>query len=216
MSLSLILEQLRSHADPSALPFLKKYGMDADSALGVKLPHLRRIAREYRKQHGLALELWATGIHEARILASMVADPAKMDKKTLLSWIKDFRSWDLCDQTCINLMVKMDIPPAEMLRWAEDPHTFTRRAAYAMMAVQAVHHKKTPDSYFLELIPFLLGAASDPEHMVRKAVSWALRQIGKRNPSQREKVLEALPESPSDKNAGKVFSEVRRELLSKA
>jgi 3-methyladenine DNA glycosylase AlkD len=176
-----VLAELRSAADPSRRPGMARVGIAVEQALGVPIPAMRTIARSHRCDHSLALALWASEIHEARILASMVDDPAQVRRSQMDAWVADFDSWDLCDQVCNNLFRRARDADAAARAWASRPQEFVRRAAFSMVAGQAVHDHDRDDTYFLAWLPRIRRAALDERNTVRKAVNWALRQIGKRN-----------------------------------
>ena len=176
-----IIERLRAAGDPASLAGMARFGIATDHALGVRVPLLRGIAREMGRDHALALELWTSGYHEARILASMVAEPAQLTMKQAMAWARDFASWDLCDQCCINLFRKTPFAHELIEKWHKARGPYVRRAAFALMATLAVHDKKAPNATFTAWLPLIESAADDPDNAVKKGVSWALRQIGKRN-----------------------------------
>lgn len=169
---------------------MARVGITVDRALGVSIPHLRRIARAHRGDHELALDLWATGIHEARILASMVDDPTQVSRAQMDAWAADLDSWDLCDQVCNNLFRSVAGVDRAARTWARSPEGYVKRAAFSIVAVQAVHDHDRPDPYFTAWLPRIRRAATDERTVVKKAVSWALRQIGKRNLVLRDATIE--------------------------
>lgn len=150
------------------------------SAIGVRVPDLRRIARLAGKDHALAQQLWATNVHEARQLAAMVDDPALVTEAQVDAWVADFDSWDLCDGVC-NLFERTPFAEAKIHEWAARDEEFVKRAAFTLIAYRAVHDKKAPDDRFLAYLPLIRQHASDDRNFVKKAVNWALRQVGKRN-----------------------------------
>ena len=172
---------LREKADPSQLEGMARYGMATEKRLGVKIPELRKIAKGIGKDHQLALELWATGIAEARILASMVDQPGEVDGAQMDAWAADFDSWDVCDQVCMNLFEKTPLAWEKILEWSRREEEYVKRAAYALIACLAWHDKSAEDQAFIELLPVIVAGAVDGRNYVKKAVSWALRNIGKRN-----------------------------------
>ena len=159
---------------------MARVGITVDRALGVSTPDLRRIARHHRREHSLALDLWASEIHEARILASMVDDPSQVTREQMEAWVTGFDSWDVCDQVCANLFRLVAPADAAAHAWARRPEEFVRRAAFSTVAVQAVHDERA-DGYFVGWLPRIRRAATDDRNAVKKTVSWSLRQIGKRN-----------------------------------
>jgi 3-methyladenine DNA glycosylase AlkD len=149
--------------------------------LGVRMPVIRQLAKEIKRNHALAIELWDSGIHEARILASLLAEKKQVTSALMDKWVADFRSWDLCDQTCINLFVHTDYVDQKIAEWTQHDEEFIKRTGFVLIACSAVHRKKEPNELFLSYLLLLKPAASDARNFVKKAVNWALRQIGKRN-----------------------------------
>ncbi|MGZ8629366.1 MAG: DNA alkylation repair protein [Actinomycetota bacterium] len=176
-----VVSELRAAADPSRTPGMARVGITVDRALGVSIPRLRRIARTHRGEHELALDLWATGIHEARILSSMIDDPLQVTRAQMDAWAADFDSWDLCDQVCGNLFRSTRTADTSARAWARRDEEYVKRAAFSIVAAQAVHDHDRDDAYFLAWLPRIRRAATDERNAVKKAVNWALRQIGKRN-----------------------------------
>jgi len=209
-----VVAELRSVADPSRKTGMARVGIAVDRALGVPIPHLRRIARAHRDDHELALDLWATEIHEARILASMVDDPAQVDRTQMNAWAAGFDSWDLCDQVCNNLFRSVAAVDLAARAWARSPEGYVKRAAFTIVAVQAVHDDDRPDSYFIDWLPRIRRAATDERTVVRKAVSWALRQIGKRGPVLRTAAIEEAERllGVGSRSASWIAREVGRDL----
>jgi 3-methyladenine DNA glycosylase AlkD len=185
------LAQLQALADPDGAQGMAHFGIRAAQALGVSMPDIRQIAKGQR-DHELALGLWESGIHEARILAGLVDDPRQVTPEQMDAWAAAFDSWDVCDQCCINLFVKTPYAVERACAWCEQEPEYTRRAGFVMMAVLAVHNKKLPDEVFRSFLPLCVEYATDGRNFVRKAVNWALRQIGKRRPSLRPEVIETL------------------------
>jgi 3-methyladenine DNA glycosylase AlkD len=177
-----VLAELRSLADPSQLAGMARFGIATDRALGgIGMPRLRRMARDLRPDHGLAEELWATGLHEARLLAAFVDDPALVTVEQMERWAGDFDSWDLCDTVCGSLFDRTPFAYDRAVAWSSREGEFVKRAGFAMMAWLAVHDREAGDERFLAFLPHVERGARDDRKLVRRAVSWALRQIGKRN-----------------------------------
>lgn len=183
MTASGIVRRLRRMADPDAVRGMARYGINPTGTLGVSIPELRAIARETGRDHGLAKELWATGIHEARILASMLADPEKTSPAMMDRWVAVLDSWDVCDQVCANLFECIPVAYEKAEEWSHDHREFVKRAGFTLMARLAVSDKAAPDRLFLRFLSRVRAEANDGRNYVRKAVNWALRQIGKRNPT---------------------------------
>jgi len=167
--------------DASRLEGMARFGIRTDSAVGVTLTELRRLARGLRPDHELAAALWASGIHEARILASLVDDPALVSQAQMNAWVADLDSWDVCDGVCGNLFDRTPFALDKAVEWSTREPEFEKRAAFAVMACAAVHRRDLPDAAFGALLPLIREGASDDRNYVKKAVSWALRQIGKRS-----------------------------------
>ncbi len=172
---------MRTFARPGAVEGMARYGIRSAQVLGVPMPDLRRTARTIGRDHGLALALWATGIHDARILATLVADPLALTASDLETWANDLDNWAVTDALCLNLLAGAPGAFALVRRWALRDEEFVRRAAFSLAAVLAVHAKDDPDRVFLSLLPLVEKGARDERNGVKKAVNWALRQIGKRS-----------------------------------
>ncbi|MDD2694814.1 MAG: DNA alkylation repair protein [Anaerolineales bacterium] len=182
-SASQILAQLRSLADPAAVEGMARYGINPSNTLGIAIPVLRKIARQAGRDHNLALELWASGVHEARLLACFIDDPRQVSAEQMESWAQDFDSWDIVDQCCNNLFYRTPFAYPKAEAWCCREEEFTKRAGFAMLASLAVHDKHAPDRRFEPFLRVIVAEASDERNYVKKAVNWALRQIGKRNPA---------------------------------
>ncbi len=178
-----VLARLKALARPGQLEGMARYGMSMGNRLGVRIPDVRALAKESKTNHNLALALWETGVAEARILAALVADPQQVDEALMEKWVRDFDSWDVCDQVCLNLFDRVSPAWKMVVRWADREEEYVRRAAFALIACIAWHDRAAPDLVFVEALPLIEKAATDPRNYVKKAVSWALRHIGKRNAS---------------------------------
>jgi len=160
---------------------MARFGIRVDHALGIPMPVLRSYAKAYRKQHTLALALWQTGVHEARILATLIDDPAEVTEAQMEGWVQQFDSWDVCDQCCGNLFDKTPFAFDKALEWSAREEIYVKRAGFVLIATLAVHHKGAGDEQFTPFFPAIEREAWDARNFVKKAVNWALRQIGKRN-----------------------------------
>jgi 3-methyladenine DNA glycosylase AlkD len=180
-SVAAVVAALREVADPSRTEGMARVGIVVDRAFGVSIPQLRRIAKAHPGDHALALDLWGTGIHEARILASMVDDPGLVTRRQMDDWVREVDSWDLGDQLCNNLFRAARSADAAARAWSGRQPPYVRRAAFALVAAQCVHDHERPDPYFTAWLPRIRRAATDERAVVMKAVNWSLRQIGKRN-----------------------------------
>ncbi len=145
------------------------------------MPRLNGLAKEIGKDHELAVQLWASGIREARLLACMVADHKATSEEQMEQWAADFDSWDVCDSCCGYLFDKTPLGYSKALEWSKREEEFVKRAGFALMAYLAVHDKKAPDEKFTQFLPMIKRESNDERNFVKKAVNWALRQIGKRN-----------------------------------
>jgi 3-methyladenine DNA glycosylase AlkD len=176
-----IIKTLRGLGSARGRNGMARFGISVDNALGISVTQLRRVAKNIRRDHALAQSLWATGIHEARILASIIDVPAEVTQKQMEAWAAAFNSWDLVDQCCGNLFDKTPYAWDKAIEWSGRSEEFVKRAGFSLMAYLAVHDKKSPDNRFEAFLPVIEREATDDRNFVKKAVNWALRQIGKRN-----------------------------------
>lgn len=207
-SVAAIIEELTRSGDPARRAGMERYGINTSRALGNSMPAIRALAKTVGRDHALALEVWDTGVHDARLLCAFIDEaqmvtPAQMDR-----WARDFDSWDVTDQVCNNLFSRTPHAVAAVRRWAPREEEFVRRAAFATMASLAVHARSMDEGQFLAFIPLIRAAADDPRNFVKKAVNWALRQIGKRSLTLRDAAIgeaEALVarESPAARWVGR-------------
>jgi 3-methyladenine DNA glycosylase AlkD len=213
-----ILRKLRALSNPKAVEVMARFGINPEKTFGVSIPNLRRMAKEIGKNHFLAQQLWFSGIHEARILASMIDDPNQVTGKQMDSWIKDFNSWDVCDQCCMNLFSKISMAWEKAIEWTKHKKEFEKRAGFVLMACLAWYDKKSPDKKFLVFLPVIKREANDDRNYVKKAVNWALRNIGKRNLNLNKKAIETAKEiqKMDSRSARWVASDAIRELTSEA
>jgi 3-methyladenine DNA glycosylase AlkD len=184
-----ILAALRAHANPENVAGMARFGISSQGTLGVPVYVIREIAKAHKRNHALALELWDSGIHEARILATIVDDSKLVTKAQMERWARDFDSWDVCDQACQNLFRYTPFAWETAAKWSSARPEFVRRAAFATMAGLAVKAKDAPDERFAAFFPLIVGAATDDRNFVKKAVSWALRSIGKKNARLRAQAI---------------------------
>lgn len=178
-----ILTHLRSLGSAHNLEGMARFGITTDRALGVSLNDLRPFARTLGKDHGLALALWATGYREARLLAALVDRPQWVTEAQMDQWVGEFDSWDVCDTVCGTLLDKTPYAYAKARQYAGEEREYVKRAGFALMAWLACHDKQQPDETFVALLPLIVAASDDERNFVKKAVNWALRGIGKRNPT---------------------------------
>jgi 3-methyladenine DNA glycosylase AlkD len=176
-----VIRDLRKAGDPAAVRGMARFGIETDRALGVSIPVLRKTARAVGRDHALAQALWDSDIHEARILASMVDEPGRVTPAQMDRWAADFDSWDLCDQCCSNLFDKTPWAWDKAVEWSAAERPFVKRAGFVLMAVLAVHDKRAENARFLPFFKRIERESGDDRNFVKKAVNWALRQMGKRN-----------------------------------
>lgn len=172
---------LQQNSRPEELAGMARFGIVGDNRLGLSMPAIRRIARTLGRDHDLALALWDTTIPEARIVAGLLADPARLTSRQMDAWARGFASWDVCDQVCGSAFLASPLAWNKVAAWSAHEEEFVRRAAFALLATLAVHDKQAPDAQFIAALPLVESAAADGRNFVKKAVNWALRNIGKRN-----------------------------------
>lgn len=175
-----VIRLLKSRASPANVEGMARFGINTAGTLGISIVDLRRLAKQIGIDHPLALQLWASGLHEARLLASFIEDPQRVSEEQAEAWVSEFDSWDICDQVC-GLFEATPFAYQKVREWNTRPEEFVKRAAFAILAGLAVHDKSAEDRTFEEFFPILAAQAGDDRNFVRKAVNWALRNIGKRN-----------------------------------
>jgi 3-methyladenine DNA glycosylase AlkD len=210
-----IIEDLKEIADPGFRTGLSRFGINSETALGIKIPMLRDYAKHLKKNHALALQLWETKVHEARLLAIFIADHKQVTETQMEKWVKDFSSWDICDQAC-GLFDKTPFAFDKAVEWSKRKNEFEKRAGFAMMATLAVHDKKANDKKFIAFFPLLEKEAHDERNFVKKAVNWAIRQIGKRNIELNKAAVELAKkiQQQNSKSAKWIAADALRELQS--
>lgn len=226
--LAAVIAQIAAAGSAENRAGMSRYGISTETAYGVSVRDLRRMARHLGTDHGLALALWGTGNHEARILASMVDEPSLVTPQQMDDWAAEFDSWDVCDQVTSNLFDRTPWAYDKVHLWSADEREWVKRAAFSTAAALAVHDKTAADERFLEILELVQGAAGDGRNFVKKAVSWALRNIGKRNRRLHAAALEtatavlataealavADPGDPAARSARWVARDALRELRS--
>jgi 3-methyladenine DNA glycosylase AlkD len=213
-----IIEKIKSVSKPANIEGMARFGISTDNCYGLSAADIYGIAKGIGKNHELALELWDTGVHEARILAPLIDLPKLVSEEQMEHWVSQFNSWDICDCCCGRLFDKTQFAYQKAFEWSERGEEFVKRAGFVMMAVLAVHDKKAPDDNFEQFYPIILREATDERNFVRKAVNWALRQIGKRNFSLNESALQVCEELlnmyPKSKSARWIARDAAREFKS--
>jgi 3-methyladenine DNA glycosylase AlkD len=178
-----LLHEIRSMGSEKNRAGMGRYGINVDNAVGVSIYDLRRLAKGHERDHELAAALWANGLHEARLLAAFVDDPAQVTPEQMEAWAAEFDSWDVTDQVTTDLFDATPHAWDKAREWAGREDEWVKRGAFSMMAGLAVHDRRATDADFVSLMPLIEREAADARNFVKKAVNWALRNIGKRNPA---------------------------------
>lgn len=213
-----IIKKLESLENPENISGMARFGIATKKAFGVSAPVLKEIAKDAKKQskdrHLLALELWETGIHEARIIAYLIDDEKQVSEKQMESWAKDFDNWAICDGTCGYLFCKTEFAYQKVFEWSARDEEFIKRAGIVLIAWLAVHDKKASDEKIAEFLPILETYSDDERNFIKKAVNWSLRQIGKRNLNLNELAIETAEriKARNTKSARWIASDALREL----
>jgi 3-methyladenine DNA glycosylase AlkD len=210
-----VLAKLEALGRPEQLDGMARFGIVGAGRLGVSMPDIRKLAKEIKKNHEIALKLWDTKIPDAMILAAIIDDPAQMTKQQVESWVVDLNSWDVCDQLCMTID-KLPFAPELVDEWSARNEEFVKRAAYALIACLAWHAKNAPDEDFIRYLETVKKGASDDRNFVKKAVNWALRNIGKRNMALNKEALATAREIQKldSKPARWIAADAIRELTS--
>jgi 3-methyladenine DNA glycosylase AlkD len=212
-----VIDWIKSNKNEDNIKGMARFGINPENTYGVSIPKLRAKAKEIGKDHSLALELWGSGIHEARILAAFIDDPKLVTESQMESWVKDIDSWDVCDQVCGFLFDKTPYAYDKALEWSKRDEEFVKRAGFALMAWLSIHDKKAPDEKFIPFFAAIKEGARDERNFVKKAVNWALRQTGKKRGKDIYKLAiktaEELEKSES-KSARWIAKDALRELKS--
>ncbi len=213
-----VLEDLKALSDPKAVAGMARFGINPKNTLGVSIPNIRMIAKKTGRDHLLAERLWSSGVHEARILAGMIDNPEMVTEEQMERWVKDFDSWDVCDQCCSNLFDKTNFAHEKAVEWSKRKEEYIKRAGFVLMATLAVHDKKARDQDFLKFFPRIVNESVDERNFVKKAVNWALRQIGKRNLKLNRKAIKTAKriQKLKSESANWIASDAIRELTSRS
>lgn len=211
-----VIAELESLSSPENAAGMSRYGINTTKSFGISIYTLRDIAKRIGTDHALALELWDSGLHDARNLASMVDDPLLVTEEQMDRWVADFDSWDVCDQVTSNLFDKTPFAYKKVYEWAQRDEEFVKRAAFATIAALAVQDKHASDAQLEPFFDLILGASDDDRNFVKKAVNWALRNLGKRNLDLNRRAVEtALRIKELDcRSARWIASDALRELQS--
>ncbi len=211
-----LMEELKSRHNPEAVAGMARVGINVEKAYGISMPELRKLAKRAGRDHVLAEQLWESGIHDARLLACLIDDPKQVNEEQLERWVRDFNAWDICDQCCGELFDKTPCAYQKAVEWSERDEEFVKRAGFVLMAKLAVHDKKADNDKFAQFFPIIKREARDERNFVKKAVNWALRQIGKRNRALNESAIETAREIKQldSKSARWIAADALRELTS--
>jgi 3-methyladenine DNA glycosylase AlkD len=217
MNFNQVIDSLNSLADPDYLAGMTHFAIKTDRALGVSAPRMRKLAKEIGTDHKLAMELWESDIHEARIVAALIDDPKQVTKSQMNNWVRQFDNWGVCDACCCVLFDKTPFAWVKAIEWPRRKEEFVRRAGFVLMAALAVHDKESPDKKFIPFFSIIKRHADDERNFVKKAVNWALRQIGKRNiPLNKKAVAVAKEIRKMDSPAARwIAADAIRELTNK-
>ncbi|HEY6945346.1 MAG TPA: DNA alkylation repair protein [Candidatus Acidoferrum sp.] len=212
------MRELRSLADPGVRAKMEDFGVRVPNAHGISAPVLHGLARKIGKNHSLALELWTTGIHEARILAALIGESEKVKAAEMERWVQDFDSWDVVDASCCYLYAQARPAWRKTVQWSSRPEEFVKRAAFSLMAYLSYKDKTASDARFVRFLQVIEREACDDRNFVRKAVNWALRNIGKRNLRLNRKAIRAAKRirRQGTRSARWIAADALRELQSAA
>jgi len=180
MELKKIKAALERAADPTYLEQMKLLGVNTEQAIGVRMPKLKLLAKNIGKDHEMANQLWSLGHHEGRILAGLVAEPDKMERDEADNWVENLQSWDEVDQLCGYLFQKLPYVDELITDWIDHKDAFVKRAGFVLIVATCIHHKNKEDEHFLQFFDVIEEHSTDKRNYVKRAVNWALRQIGKR------------------------------------
>jgi 3-methyladenine DNA glycosylase AlkD len=218
-----VIRTLEEFRNPENVAGMARFGISSGNALGVSTPMIRDMAKEISRDpdlrpsiHSLALELWETKVHEARILACLIDVPELVTESQMEKWAKDFDSWDVCDQVCGNLFDRSEFALKKVEQWSKREEEFVKRAGFVLMAALAVHDKDAGDKTFLNFLAAIKRESMDERNFVRKAVNWALRGIGKRNLSLNKAAVKCAKDiqKTDSKTARWIAADALRELTS--
>ena len=222
MTVEEIIENLELLENPANIAGMARFGITAKKAFGVSAPVLKNLAKEIKKQaenrHVLALKLWETGIHEARIIAYLIDDPKQVTGEQMDAWAADFDNWAICDGACGHLFCKTEFAYQKAFEWSQRDAEFVKRAGLVLPAWLAVHDKKSDDARIAQFLPVLENNSDDERNFIKKALNWSLRQIGKRSLHLNKLAVEAAGRIKArDTRAARwIASDALRELKSEA
>ena len=213
-----ILKRLRAAGSAANVAGMARYGIRPAKAYGVATAVIRSIAKELGRNTKLASALWSSNVLEARMLATMIADPLQIPEEEMERWVREFDCWSVCDSACIGLLWKTPLAWRKVREWSRREPEYQRRAAFALLAGLAVHDKQATDQQFRAALRLISKAAGDERNFVKKGVNWALRQIGKRNAELREAAIEVAESliATESRSARWIGRDALRELRGKS
>ena len=211
-----IIRELEALSNPQDVEGMARFGINPQKTYAIRIPELRKIAKKAGKNHKLAARLWEAGYRETRILACMIEDPKQVTSDQMDLWATEFDYWEICDQCCMKLFRLTPFAYQKVFQWSKAEEEFKKRAAFALIAVLAVHDKSAPDEKFEQFFPLIIKESTDGRNYVKKAVNWALRHIGKKNMALNRKVIVVASEIKKidSKSAKWIASDALRELES--
>ena len=212
-----VIEHLNGMANAANVTGMARFGINSDNTLGISIYDLRPLAKKIGKNHQLAIRLWASGIHEAKILASFIDEPHEVTEEQLEAWVKDFDSWDVVDQVS-ELISRTPYVIKKIHEWSKRDEEFVKRTAFSLIAEISWHDTKMADADFEQFFPTIKSAATDERNFVRKVVNWALRNIGKRNKNLNQRAIQVAEhiKQIDSKTARWIAADALRELKSEA
>ena len=212
-----IIEKMKTLSKPENVEGMARYGINPKNNLGISIYQLRPLAKEIGTNHHLALKLWNSKIHDARLLACFIDNPKEVTSEQMDAWANDFDSWDICDQVCTSLFDQSPLAYEKVYKWENNDKEFVKRAAFSIIAGLAVHDKKASDEKFISFLQIIKKQSTDERNYVKKAVNWALRNIGKRNLALNNKALKTAKEIKQidSKTARWIANDAIRELENK-
>ena len=213
-----VLRELKEVADPQVRAKMAYFGVHVSKAHGISAPVLHQFAKHIGKDHRLAQQLWATGIHEARILATLIGESEKVTALEMDRWARDFDSWDVVDAACCYLYASARPAWNKAATWSKRPEEFAKRASFSLAAYLAYKDKAAPDARFVRFLRVIEREAHDERNFVRKAVNWALRNIGKRNVRLNREAISSAERirKQGSRSARWIAADALRELMSNA
>jgi 3-methyladenine DNA glycosylase AlkD len=209
-----IIKKIKSQKDTKAVEGMARFGINPKNNYGLSVNTLRKMAKEIGSDHALAQKLWASKIRDARFIAAIIDEPDKFTEKQMEEMVLDLDSWDICDHCCSDIFLKSKFAHKKAIEWSNRDEEFVKRSSFSLMARLAVRDKKADDKVFEEFLPIIMREADDERNYVKKAVNWALRQIGKRNIALNKKAIKTAQkiQKLDSKSAKWIAADAMREL----